>query len=57
MKAKNIIIYAALLLLITGQVYPLVHCDGKMSCLDNQTCCQLENGKWGCCHYASAQCC
>lgn len=54
---KQIILYSCIFLSIIAMVYSLVHCDDKMSCFDNQTCCQMADDKWGCCHFANAQCC
>jgi len=31
--------------------------DGKQSCDDDSTCCQLPNDDWACCVFKNAQCC
>ncbi|XP_053121820.1 progranulin isoform X2 [Hemicordylus capensis] len=34
-----------------------VKCDDTMSCQDEETCCRLPSGSWGCCPYPQAVCC
>ncbi|KAM6450019.1 progranulin isoform 2-T2 [Liasis olivaceus] len=38
----------------TGTV---VQCDPYNTCPDGYTCCHLETGAWGCCHFTQAVCC
>ncbi|XP_071108502.1 progranulin-like [Haliotis cracherodii] len=35
----------------------LVSCNATVSCDQNQTCCWLSTGGWGCCSYQNAVCC
>uniref|UniRef100_G3PNX7 Granulin a n=1 Tax=Gasterosteus aculeatus TaxID=69293 RepID=G3PNX7_GASAC len=34
-----------------------VQCDGQEQCPDDNTCCQLQSGEWGCCPMPDAVCC
>ncbi|KAM4622432.1 progranulin isoform 3-T6 [Discoglossus pictus] len=34
-----------------------VQCDDQSSCPDDNTCCRLESGEWGCCPLPQAVCC
>ncbi|THD19177.1 Grn protein [Fasciola hepatica] len=42
---------------IIPMVDPQACPDAKYSCLNNQTCCQLKSGEWGCCPIPQAVCC
>ncbi|XP_063693192.1 uncharacterized protein LOC134825040 isoform X3 [Bolinopsis microptera] len=35
----------------------LIDCDSMMQCSDNQTCCSLTDGTFGCCPFKNATCC
>ena len=43
--------------LIKNKVKDVVCGDGNTSCKDDQTCCRLQNGYYGCCNLSDANCC
>lgn len=45
------------LISLISAVYCVVDCDATYACSDNNTCCRLNTGGWGCCPYVNAVCC
>ncbi|XP_018089598.1 granulin L homeolog isoform X2 [Xenopus laevis] len=43
--------------LAKGLTTTRVHCDETASCPEQETCCRLVSGKWGCCPIEKAVCC